>query len=228
MKIKELSNTVLEMIRRGDKDNLITLISDNVGTDEQLIKVLSDIQIQLKEIGGGYPPVGKQIETIDEIIEFTEIAVKIALDNENKLAAGILYHNQASFCFPNMDDGVDTRLIKPGYFAAVKDYEIRQEIGKKGPMLWAKWLVGISEFIRGDTVKALEILEETAKLANEEPIEKDIDTWARMMIAKFYLRSIPEKRDLAFEMLQEVNEEFTALMDSYGLQTVASIINTYF
>jgi hypothetical protein len=228
MKIKELAKTVLEMIHNNEKDSVINFISDNLEKDVQFLKTLVNIQIQLKEMGGGYPPVGKQIETIHEIIEYTEITVKKALEMENKLTAGILYHNQASFCFPNMDDGVEERLIEPGYFAAVKDYEIRKEIGKKGPMLWAKWLVGISKFIKGDVEEALETLEDTAKQATEEPFEKDIDTWTRMMIAKFYLRSYPEKRDLAIEMLQEVKEEFHALMDNYGLETVGNIIKTYF
>ncbi|MHA1345426.1 MAG: hypothetical protein ACTSVO_05050 [Candidatus Heimdallarchaeaceae archaeon] len=228
MKIKELAKTVLEMIQKNETANIINFISDNLEKDVQLPKTLVSIQIQLKEIGGGYPPVGKQIETIDEIIEYTEIAVNKTLEMENKLTAGILYHNQASFCFPNMDDGVDDRLIEPGYTAAIKDYEIRIKIGEKGPMLWAKWLVGISEFIKGDVDKALETLENTAKQATEEPLEKDIDTWTRMMIAKIYLRSFPDKRDLAFEMLQEINEEFTALMNNYGLETVGNIINTYF
>jgi hypothetical protein len=228
MKTKELAKTVLDMIHNNEKDSIINFISDNLEKDVQLLKTLVNIQIQLKEIGGGYPPVGKQIETIDEIIEYTDIAVNRALEMKNKLTAGILYHNQASFCFPNMDDGVDKRLIEPGYFAAVKDYEIRKEIGKKGPMLWAKWLVGISKFIKGDVEEALETLEDTATQATEEPFEKDIDTWTRMMIAKFYLRSYPEKRDLAIEMLQEVKEEFNALMDNYGLETVGNIIKTYF
>ncbi len=226
--MKEVAKMVLEKIHSNEKENIINFISDNLGEDVQLTKALVSIQIQLKEMGGGYPPVGKQIEIIDEIIEYTEIAVNRALEMEDKLTAGILYHNQASFCFPNMDDGVDERLVEPGYFAAVKDYEIRKEIGKKGPMLWAKWLVGISEFIKGDVDKALETLEDTAKQAIEEPIEKDIDTWTRMMIAKFYLRSFPEKRDLAIEMLQEVKEEFNTLMDNYGLETVGNIIKTYF
>lgn len=228
MEMKEVAKMVLEKIHSNEKENIINFISDNLGEDVQLTKALVSIQIQLKEMGGGYPPVGKQIEIIDEIIEYTEIAVNRALEMEDKLTAGILYHNQASFCFPNMDDGVDERLVEPGYFAAVKDYEIRKEIGKKGPMLWAKWLVGISEFIKGDVDKALETLEDTAKQAIEEPIEKDIDTWTRMMIAKFYLRSFPEKRDLAIEMLQEVKEEFNTLMDNYGLETVGNIIKTYF
>ncbi len=228
MKIKELAKIVLKMIHNNEKDNIIKFISDNLEKDIQLPKALISIQIQLKEIGGGYPPVGKQIETIDEIIEFTEIAVNRALEMENKLTAGILYHNQASFCFPNMDDGVDERLIEPGYFAAVKDYEIRKKIGEKGPMLWAKWLVGISEFIKGDVDKALGTLEDTAKQAIEEPTEKDIDTWTRLMIAKFYFSSFPEKRDLAIEMIQEVQEEFNALMDNYGLETVGKIIQKYF
>ncbi len=228
MEIKELAKIILEMISSNEKESIINFISDNLEKDIQLPKALVSIQIQLKEMGGGYPPVGKQIETIDEILEYTKIAVNRALEMENKLTAGILYHNQASFCFPNMDDGVDERLIEPGYFAAVKDYEIRKEIGKKGPMLWAKWLVGISEFIKGDVDEALETLEATATHATEEPIEKDIDTWTRMMIAKFYLRTFPEKRDLAIEMLQEVKEEFNALMDNYGLETVGNIIKIYF
>ena len=228
MKTKELAKIVLKIIQNDEKDDIIKFISDNLEKDLQLPKALVSIQIQLKEIGGGYPPVGKQVETIDEIIDFTELAVTTVLEMEDKLTAGILYHNQASFCFPNMDDGVDVRLIEPGYSAAIRDYEIRKEIGKKGPMLWAKWLVGISEFIKGDVDQALETLEETAKLANEEPVERDIDTWTRMMIAKFYLKSNPDKRDLAFEMLEEILAEFNALMDNYGLETVQNIIKTYF
>jgi len=228
MRIKELAKIVLEMILNNEKDSIINFISDNLEKDVQLLKTLVNIQIQLKEMGGGYPPVGKQIETIDEIIKYTEIAVNRALEMENLLTAGILYYNQASFCFPNMDVGIDERLVEQGYFAAVKDYEIRKEIGKKGPMLWAKWLVGISKFIKGDVDEALETLEDTARQATEEPFEKDIDTWTRMMIAKFYLRSYPEKRDLAIEMLQEVKEEFNALMDNYGLETAGNIIKTYF
>lgn len=228
MDIKEVSESVLDMIQNNKIDEIITFISANLKEGENLSKRLVTIQIQLKELGGGYPPVGKQITTIDEIIKYTDVATEKALEMGEKLIAGRLYHNQASFCFPNMDDGVEDKLIEPGYFAAIKDYEIREEIGEKGPLLWAKWLVGISEFIKGDVDQALGTLEETAKYALEEPIEKDIDTWTRMMIAKFYLKSKPERRDLAFEMLEEILAEFNALMDNYGLDTVQSIIKTYF
>ena len=228
MNFKDLAKSVLEMIQNNKNDEIISFISTNLDKGVTLQKALVSIQIQLKELGGGYPPVGKQITTINEIISYTSIAVEKALEMEEKLTAGMLYHNQSSFCFPNMDDGVDEKLIEPGYLAAVKDYEIRKKIGDKGPMLWAKWLVGISEFIKGNADQALETLEETAKLALEEPVEKDIDTWTRLMIAKFYLKSKPDRRDLAFEMLEEILAEFNAVMDKYGLETVQGIIQTYF
>jgi hypothetical protein len=49
-----------------------------------------------------------------------------------------------------------------------------------------------------------------------------------MMIAKFYFKAFPEKRDLAIEMIEEVKEAFTEQEDSYGLSTVEGIIKTFF
>lgn len=228
MEIKELSRNVLDKLKKGEHEGIIEYISKFFEDDKSLIKALRDIQIQLKNIGGGYPPVGKQIETIDEIIRYTDAATKFVLEKGDKLSAGVLFHNQASFCFPNMDDGVDEKLVEPGYYAAVKDYELRIEIGDKVPILWAKWLVGIAEFIKGDADKALEILEETIKSAQEDPIDRNVETWTKLMIAKFYFKKYPNKRALAIELIEEVKEVFNAEMDKYGLETLETIIRTYF
>jgi hypothetical protein len=228
MEPREMAEKAIEMVKNQKSDEIVPFIVSKFNDEKEGLKALISVQVQMKEIGGGYPPVGEQITTIDEIMEFAKNAVDYALEKGNPLIAGILNHNVASFCFPNMDDGVDTRLIEPGYKAAVEDYEIRKKIGDKGPMLWAKWLVGVAEFIKGEAEKGIKTLDETANLAQEDPETKSIESWSKLMIGKFYFKSDPSKRDLAIEILEEVKEEFTTQEDKWGLDTLEGILKTYF
>ncbi|MCG3219883.1 MAG: hypothetical protein H7641_00755 [Candidatus Heimdallarchaeota archaeon] len=228
MEPKEMAEKAIEMVKNKKTNEIVPFIVSKFDDEKERLKALISVQIQMKEIGGGYPPVGEQIKTIDEIITYSEKAINYALEKGNNLTAGILNHNVASFCFPNMDDGVDERLVKQGYSAAVNDFEIRKKIGDKGPMLWAKWLVGVAEFIKGETEKGIKTLDETAKLAQEDPETKSIESWSKLMIGKFYFKSDPSKRDLAIEVMEEVKEEFTSQEDKWGLETLEGIIKTYF
>ena len=223
-----MAEKAIEMVKNKKIDDIIPFVVRNFDDEKEKLKALIDVQVQMKEIGGGYPPVGEQIKTIDEIIEYSEKAIQYALEKENNLVAGILNHNVASFCFPNMDDGVEEKLIEPGYNAAVKDYELRKIIGDKEPMLWAKWLVGVAEFIKGEKEQSIKTLDETAKLAQEDSETKSIESWSKLMIGKFYFKSYPTKRDLAIEILEEVKEEFTTQEDKWGLNTLEEIMKTYF
>lgn len=223
-----MAEKAIEMVKNKKTNEIVPFIVSKFDDEKERLKALISVQIQMKEIGGGYPPVGEQIKTIDEIITYSEKAINYALEKGNNLTAGILNHNVASFCFPNMDDGVDERLVKQGYSAAVNDFEIRKKIGDKGPMLWAKWLVGVAEFIKGETEKGIKTLDETAKLAQEDPETKSIESWSKLMIGKFYFKSDPSKRDLAIEVMEEVKEEFTSQEDKWGLETLEGIIKTYF
>ena len=228
MKPKEMAGNAIEMVKNKKTNEIVPFIVSKFDDEKEGLKALISVQIQMKEIGGGYPPVGEQIKTIDEIIIYSEKAINYALEKGNNLTAGILNHNVASFCFPNMDDGVDERLVKQGYSAAVNDYELRKKIGDKGPMLWAKWLVGVAEFIKGETEKGIKTLDETAKLAQEDPKTKSIESWSKLMIGKFYFKSDPSKRNLAIEVMEEVKEEFTSQEDKWGLETLEGIMKTYF
>lgn len=227
MEPKELAKLALELIQDNRKEEIVPLIVDQFQDDKDKLKALIQTQIQMKEIGGGYPPVGKQIRTINEIIVYTNLAEKFALDNENKLTAGILNHNLSSFCFPNMDEGVDESLITPGYEAAVKDLEIREEIGEKDPMLWAKWLVGVSEFIKGDKKQAIKTLEEAVKIAQDEPVNISIVTWSNMMIVKFKLKTDSIKTKEAEKQIAEIKLELEKADDKYGLSTLEEIMKKY-
>ncbi len=228
MEPKEMAEKAIEMVKNKKTDEIVPFIVSKFDEEKEGLKALISVQIQMKEIGGGFPPVGEQIKTIDEIIVYAEKAINYALEKGNNLTAGILNHNVASFCFPNMDDGVDERLIEPGYKAAVNDYELRKTIGDKGPMLWAKWLVGVAEFIKGETEQGISTLDETAKLAQEDSETKSIESWSKLMLGKFYFKSDPSKRDLAIEVLEEVKEEFTSQEDKWGLDTLEGILKTYF
>ena len=223
-----MAEKAIEMVKNKKIDDIIPFVVRNFDDEKEKLKALIDVQVQMKEIGGGYPPVGEQIKTIDEIIEYSEKAIQYALEKENNLVAGILNHNVASFCFPNMDDGVEEKLIEPGYNAAVQDYELRKIIGDIGPMLWAKWLVGVAEFIKGEKEQSIKTLDETAKLAHEDSETKSIESWSKLMIGKFYFKSDPTKRDLAIEILEEVKEEFTTQEDKWGLDTLEEIMKTFF
>ena len=174
MEPKEMAKKAIEMVKNNKTDDIVPFIISKFDEEEDGLKALVNVQIQMKELGGGYPPVGEQISTIDEIIVYAEKAIDYALEKGKNLTAGILNHNVASFCFPNMDDGVDERLIESGYKAAVSDYELRKKLGDKGPMLWAKWLVGVAEFIKGEVEKGINTLEETAKLAQVDSETKSI------------------------------------------------------
>jgi hypothetical protein len=228
MEPKEMAEKAIEMVKNEETDKIISFITNKFDDEKEGLKALISVQVQMKEIGGGYPPVGKQIKTIDEIIEYSEKAIQYAMEKENNLVAGILNHNVASFCFPNMDEGVEEKLIEPGYKAAIKDYELRKIIGEKGPMLWAKWLVGVAEFIKGEKEQGIKTLDDTAKIAQEDPKTKSIESWSKLMIGKFYFKSDPSKRDLAIEIMEEVKEEFTAQEDKWGLDTLEEILKTYF
>jgi len=228
MELKEIAAKAIEMVKNDEIEKIIPFIEEQYDKEEDVLKNLVSVQIQMKEIGGGYPPVGKQITTIDEIIFYSDKAIGYALEKGDKLTAGKLNHNVASFCLPNMDDGVDERLIEPAYRTAVRDLEIREEIGEKVPMLWAKWLVGVAEFVKGDAEKGINTLEETVKLALEDPVDNSIEAWSKLMIGKFYFKSDTSKRDLAIEILEEVKEQFKKQEDNWGLNTLEDIIKTYF
>ena len=228
MEPKDIAAKAIELVKNKEMKKIIPLIEEQYDEEKDVLKNLISIQIQMKEIGGGYPPVGKQISTIDEIITYSDLAIDYALEKGDKLTAGKLNHNVASFCLPNMDDGVDKRLIVPAYRTAVKDLEIREEIGEKVPMLWARWLVGVAEFVKGDIEKSISTLEETIKQALEEPVDKSIEAWSKLMLGKFYLKSDTSKRDLAIEILEEVREQFEEQEDKWGLDTLEEIIKTYF
>ena len=227
MEPRDLAKLALELIQDNRKEEIIPLIVNQFQEEKDKFKALIQTQIQMKEIGGGYPPVGKQIRTINEIIIYTGLAESFALDKDNKLTAGILNHNLSSFCFPNMDEGVDEGLITPGYEAAVKDLEIRIEIGEKGPMLWSLWLVGVSEFIKGDTKQAIKTLEKAAKIAQEEPVEKSIITWSNMMIVKFKLKTVAIKKKDAEKQIAEIKLALEKAEDKYGLGTLEDIVKNY-
>jgi len=227
MEPRELAKLTLELIQDNRKEEIIPLIVDQFQDDKDKLKALIQTQIQMKEVGGGYPPIGKQIRTINEIIVYTELAEKFALDKENKLTVGILNHNLSSFCFPNMDEGVDEKLITTGYEAAVKDLEIRKEIGEKGPMLWAKWLVGVSEFIKGDKKQAIGTLEKAIRIAQEEPVNNSIVTWSNMMIVKFKLKTDSIKRKDAIKRIAEIKLALEEAEDKYGLGTLEEIVKNY-
>ncbi len=223
-----MAEKAIQLVKNKEIDEIIPFIISKFDNEKERLKALINVQVQMKEIGGGYPPVGEQIKTIDEIIAYSEKAIFYALEKKDNLVAGILNHNLASFCFPNIDDGVEERLIEPGYNAAVKDYELRKIIGDKGPMLWAKWLVGVAEFIKGEKEQGIKTLDETAKLAQEDSETKSIESWSKLMIGKFYFKSDPNKRNLAIEIMEEVKEEFTVQEDKWGLDTLEEIMKTYF
>ena len=227
MKVDKLAKTALQLIQNKQEKKIIPFFEEKFDDKRDITKALITTQIKMKDLGGGFPIVGEQIRTIHEIVVFTNIATRFALHNQEKLTAGILLHNLASFCFPNMDDGVDEKLIDIGYEAALKDLQIRKEIGEKESYLWAKWLVGIGEFIKGEENKAIETLEEVIMEAERGEEEKSIIAWSKLIIAKIYLKKKQEKRKLAFEIIEEVKETFKLENDAYGLERVEAILKDY-
>ena len=157
---------------------------------------------------------------------FSKLAIDYALQMGDSLTAGILNHNVASCCFPNMDDGVDSKFIEPGYQAALADYKLRQKIDDKVPLLWAKWLLGVSEYIKGDVSTSLKTLEETAKLALEEPEDKGLAAWSDMMVIKFQLKSEMITKEDATRKIKKVEKVLKKLDDKYGLSALKQIQNS--
>lgn len=223
MEPKEIAEKFLEMHENNKDKEIIPFITNLFDDDETVLKNLINTQIQIKELGGGWPPVGKQITTMEEILVYSKIAIEYALQKDAKLVAGMLNHNIASFCFPNMDDGVDETLIESGYIAAVSDLELRKEIGDKVPMLWAKWLVGVSEYIKGDVSTSIKTLEETSKIALEEPQNESLAVWADMMKTKFQLKSEEISKEDASAEIARIESVLTKLEDDYGLGTLKQI-----
>ncbi|MCE7739334.1 MAG: hypothetical protein KAU62_06310 [Candidatus Heimdallarchaeota archaeon] len=223
MEPKEIAEKFLEMHENSKDKEIIPFITNLFDDDETVLKNLINTQIQIKELGGGWPPVGKQITTMEEILVYSKIAIEYALQKDAKLVAGMLNHNIASFCFPNMDDGVDETLIESGYIAAVSDLELRKEIGDKVPMLWAKWLVGVSEYIKGDVSTSIKTLEETSKIALEEPQNESLAVWADMMKTKFQLKSEEISKEDASAEIARIESVLTKLEDDYGLGTLKQI-----
>jgi hypothetical protein len=220
---KEIAEKVINLIKRGYKDDILLLFTEIYSDEKEVLKGLIDVQIQIKELGGGWPEIGKQITTMDEILVYSDIAINYALDNKAKLVAGKLNHNIASFCFPNMDDGVDEKLIEPGYQAAVRDLEIREELGDKVPMLWAKWLVGVSEYIKGDVDGSIATLEDTAKIALEDPVDEGLAAWSDMMRVKFQIKSGLLTQDDAAKDIKKIEKALTKQDDKWGLGTLKQI-----
>ncbi|OLS32637.1 MAG: hypothetical protein HeimAB125_07070, partial [Candidatus Heimdallarchaeota archaeon AB_125] len=126
----------------------------------------------------------------------------------------------------NMDDGVDSKFIEPGYQAALADYKLRQKIDDKVPLLWAKWLLGVSEYIKGDVSTSLKTLEETAKLALEEPEDKGLAAWSDMMVIKFQLKSEMITKEDATRKIKKVEKVLKKLDDKYGLSALKQIQNS--
>ena len=223
MEPKEMAEKVLNLVKSGNQADILLLFIENYDNERDVLTALLDVQNQLRKLGGDWPQVGKQIETMAEIIQFSQIAIGYALENRDKLTAGKLNHNVASCCFPNMDDGVDSKFIEPGYQAALADYKLRQDIGEKVPLLWAKWLLGVSEYIKGDVEVSITTLEDTAKIALEEPEDKGLAAWADMMKVKFQLKSGYISKEKAAKKINKIESVLTKLDDKYGLSTLKQI-----
>ena len=122
-----------------------------------------------------------------------------------------------------MDEGVDNRLIDPGYQAAINDFKLRKEIGEKIPMMWAMWLVGVSEFIKGDILSSINTLEELKRIALEDPQSESLATWSDLMRIKFLIKSGEiNKKDSKAE-IERMESIFTKLNDDYGLSILNEI-----
>lgn len=223
MESKEIAERFLEMYKKNKIEEIIPFITGLFDNEEEILKKIIDVQIQIKELGGGWPPVGEQISTMKEILAYSKLAINYALDKDNKLAAGILNHNVSSFCFPNMDDGVDENFIEPGYQAAVRDLELRREIGDKVPMMWSMWLVGVSEFIKGDISSSIKTLEELKKIAMEDTPNEGLAAWADMMKVKFQIKSRLVSREDATKEVNRIEAILTKQQDEYGLNTLEEI-----
>lgn len=223
MESKEIAEKFLEFYNNQKSEKIIPFIEKLFDDETEILKTIISVQIQIKELGGGWPSVGKQITTMDEIFTYSDLAIKYALDKGNKLAAGILNHNVASFCFPNMDDGIDEKFIEPGYQAAINDLELRKEIGEKVPMLWSMWMVGIGEFLKGNIDDSIKTLEETAKIALEKPKNESLAAWADMMKIKFQIKSDKVSKENSTEKIKQIEKVFTEQNDEYGLSTLKGI-----
>ncbi len=219
----EIAEKVLNLIKSGNQADVLLFFTEIYDNERDVLTALLNVQNQFRKLGGDWPPVGKQIETMDEIIQFSQIAIGYALENGDKLTAGKLNHNVASCCFPNMDDGVDSKFIEPGYQAALADYKLRQDIGEKVPLLWAKWLLGVSEYIKGDIDTSITTLEDTSKIALEEPKDKGLAAWADMMKIKFQLKSGNISKEKITRKIKKIESVLTKLNDKYGLVTLKKI-----
>ncbi len=223
MEPKEIAKKFLECYKNNKSEEIIPFISNLFDDETETLKTIVSVQIQIKELGGGWPPIGKQISTMDEIFAYSDLAIKYALDKGDKLTAGKLNHNVASFCFPNMDDGVDKKFIEPGYQAAVKDLELRKAIGEKTSMLWSMWMVGLGEFLKGNTDDSIKTLEETVKIALQEPKDKGLAAWADMMKLKFQIKTRIVSKEKTTNEIERIEAIFTEQDDSYGLSTLKGI-----
>ena len=74
MEPKDIAAKAIEMVKNKEMEKIIPLIEEQY-EEEDVLKNLVSVQIQMKEKGGGYPPVGKQITTIDEIIAYSDLAI---------------------------------------------------------------------------------------------------------------------------------------------------------
>lgn len=224
MEPKKIAEKFLEMYKENKPEEILPLII-KVFEEDEILKKLVDVQIQIKELGGGWPPVGHQITTMQEIFSYSRLAIDFALKKDAKLIVGMLNHNVASFCFPNMDEGTDDSLIEPGYQAAIVDLEIRKEIGDKVPMMWSMWLVGVSEFVRGEVENSIKTLEKLHKIAMEEPQDENLAVWADMMKIKFQIKSGKVTKENSIDELSRIETILTNQGDNYGLSTLQIIKN---
>ncbi|MHA1953286.1 MAG: hypothetical protein ACW96U_05015, partial [Candidatus Heimdallarchaeaceae archaeon] len=67
MEPKEMAEKAIEMVKNKKIDEIVPFIVSKFDDEKEGLKALISVQIQMKEIGGGFPPVGEQIKTIDEI-----------------------------------------------------------------------------------------------------------------------------------------------------------------
>ena len=224
MEPKEIAEKFLELYKEGKTEEIIPIMTE-LYDDNEVLKKIADVQIQIKELGGGWPSVGKQITTMEEIFDYSRIAIDFALDKGAKLVAGKLNHNVASFCFPNMDEGVDSKYIEPGYKAANADLKLRKDIGDKVPMMWSMWMVGVSKFVRGDVDQSIKTLEELYKIAKEDPPNESLAVWADLMKIKFQIKSGKVSKEYTAEEIKRIENILTEQNDSYGLSILEIVKN---
>ena len=73
MEPKKIAQRFLEMYKENKSEEIIPLITNLSKDDKEVLKKIIDVQIQIKELGGGWPIVGKQITTIDEILTYSDL-----------------------------------------------------------------------------------------------------------------------------------------------------------